>query len=149
MKLRYAAAEDVPLLAELNHQLIQDECAPNPMSVSELSVRLRAWLRGDYQAVIFEVVSEPVAYALFRTSEEGLYLRQFYVVRHHRRQGIGRRAFHLFREEVVSPGQSLSLEVLVRNEEGIAFWQALGFREHAISFRIESQRAAASHGLAV
>ncbi len=52
--------------------------------------------------------------------------------------GIGRRAIHLFREEVVLPGQALSLEVLYHNEEGIAFWQALGFRRHAISFRIEA-----------
>ena len=137
MKLRYASEEDITLLAELSHQLIQDERAPNPMSVPELADRMRTWLRGDYQAVIFELSAKPVAYALFRPSEENLYLRQFFVSRGHRRQGIGRRAIQLFREQVVSPGQALSLEVFVHNEAGIAFWRALGFRQHALSFRID------------
>jgi ribosomal protein S18 acetylase RimI-like enzyme len=135
VKLRYASAEDIPLLAELNHQLIQDERASNPMSVAELSTRMYAWLQGEYRAVIFERGSEPVAYALFRPSEEGLYLRQFFVGRAHREQGVGRRAIELFREQVVPAGQPLSLEVLVHNEGAIAFWRRLGFRQHALSFR--------------
>jgi ribosomal protein S18 acetylase RimI-like enzyme len=135
VKLRYASAEDIPLLAELSHQLIQDERASNPVSVAELSTRMRAWLQGEYRAVIFERASEPVAYALFRPSEEGLYLRQFFVDRAHRGQGVGRRAIELFREQVVPSGQPLLLEVLVHNEGAIAFWQRLGFRQHALSFR--------------
>jgi len=137
VKLRCASAEDIPLLAELNHQLIQDECASNPMSVAELSTRMRAWLQGDYRTVIFERDSEPIAYALFRPSEEGLYLRQFFVDRAHRRQGVGRHAIELFREQVVPSGQPLLLEVLVHNEGAIAFWQRLGFRRHALSFRTD------------
>jgi ribosomal protein S18 acetylase RimI-like enzyme len=136
LKLRYASEEDVPLLAELNHQLIRDERASNAMPVPELSDRMLTWLRRDYRAVIFELGTEPVAYALFRPSEEGLYPRQFYVSRAHRRRGIGRRAIRLFREQVVPAGQALSLEVLVHNEAGIAFWRALGFQENALSFRI-------------
>lgn len=135
MKLRYASEEDVRLLAELNHQLIEDERASNPMSVAELSTRMRTWLHGEYRAVIFERASAPVAYALFRRSDEGLYLRQFFVSRAHRRQGVGRRAVELLREQVIPPGQTLSLEVLVHNEDGIAFWRALGFQQHALSFR--------------
>jgi GNAT superfamily N-acetyltransferase len=137
VKLRYATEADVVLLAELNHQLIQDERASNPMSVVELAARMRAWLRGDYRAVIFEVSSELIGYALFRPSEEGLYLRQFFVSRPHRRKGLGRRAIQLLREQVVPSGQALSLEVLIHNEAGIAFWRALGFPEHALSFRID------------
>jgi ribosomal protein S18 acetylase RimI-like enzyme len=137
VKLRYASDEDVPLLAELNHQLIEDERSSNTMSVSELSDRMRVWLQSEYRAVIFDRHSEPVAYALFRPSEEGLYLRQFFVSRSHRRQGVGRRAIELLREQVVPYGQALSLEVLVHNEEGSAFWRALGFRKHAISFQCD------------
>lgn len=40
-----------------------------------------------------------------------------------------------FGEQVVPSGQILSLEVLVHNEDGIAFWRALGFREHTLSFQ--------------
>jgi GNAT superfamily N-acetyltransferase len=141
MKLRYASDEDIPLLAELNHQLIQDERAPNPMSVRELAEQMRGWLSGDYRAVVFELAAEPIAYALFRSSEEGIYLRQFFVSRAHRRRGIGRRAIEAFREQVVSQDQVLSLEVFVHNEVGIAFWQAVGFGQHTLSFRIGPKRA--------
>jgi len=136
VKFRYASAEDIPLLAMLNQQLIQDERASNPMSATELSTRMTGWLCGEYQAIIFERQSEPVAYALFRTSEDGMYLRHFFVCRGHRRNGVGRRAIELLMEYVVPSGQSLTLEVLVQNEAGIAFWRSLGFREHALSFRI-------------
>ena len=44
MHLREAIAEDLPLLAELNRQLIQDQRSPNPMSVAELEERMRGWL---------------------------------------------------------------------------------------------------------
>lgn len=141
MKLRHASDADIPLLAELNHQLIQDERAPNPMSVPELVQRLRAWLSGDYRAVVFELAAEPVAYALFRPSETDVYLRQFFVSRAHRRRGIGRQAIEVFREQIVSPNQALSLEVFDHNEVAIAFWQAAGFEQFAISYRINARRA--------
>ncbi len=138
MKLRHASEGDLPLLTELNRQLIQDEQAQNPMSVSELQDRMSKWLASEYRAVIFEDNSEPVAYALYRPSGEGLYLRQFFVIRGRRRQGLGRQAIELFRQQVVPVGTALTLEVLVHNMTGLAFWRALGFREHALSFRAQS-----------
>jgi ribosomal protein S18 acetylase RimI-like enzyme len=141
MNLRYATENDIPLLAEFNHQLIEDERAPNPMTVRELARRMAGWFEADYRAVVFETNSTPVAYALFRDAENGIYLRQFYVAREHRRSGIGTSAIRLFRERVVPTDRSLSLEVLSHNEVGIAFWRAVGFHEHAISFRIDP-----SHG---
>ena len=124
MKLRRASEGDVPLLAELNRQLIEDEQAQNPMSLTELQERMSRWLASEYRAVIFEVVSESVAYALYRPSEDGLYLRQFFVIRKRRRQGLGRQAIELFRKQVVPTGTALTLEVLVNNEAGLAFWRA-------------------------
>ncbi len=53
MKLRHASEGDLPLLTELNRQLIQDEQAQNPMSVSELQERMSKWLASEYRAVIF------------------------------------------------------------------------------------------------
>ena len=138
MKLRHASKDDLRLLAELNRQLIQDEQAQNPMSLCELQERMSRWLASEYRAVIFEVASEPVAYALYRPSEEGLYLRQFFVIRDRRRQGLGRQAIELFRLQVLPSGTALVLEVLVNNEAGINFWRSLGFREHAITFRASS-----------
>jgi len=136
MHLREATAEDLPLLAELNRQLIQDQRSSNQMSVAELEERMRGWLRAEYRAVVFEIDSQHVAYALFRLDEGGIHLRQFFVARAFRRQGIGRSAIESFRERFVPPGAALTLEVLVHNSAGLGFWRALGFQERALSFRL-------------
>ena len=141
MHLREATAADLPLLAELNWQLIRDQQSSNPMSVAELEERMRGWLASEYRAVVFEVGDQPVAYALFRPAEGGLHLRQFFVARAFRRQGIGRRAIEAFRQRFVPPGAALTLEVLAHNSPGLAFWRALGFQEHALSFRLPPSRA--------
>lgn len=131
--LREARADDLPLLAELNRQLIQDQQSPNPMSVAELEERMRGWLLSGYRAIIFELDSKPVAYALFRRAEGSIHLRQFFVLRDLRRQGVGRRAFEALRRRYVPPDVPLTLEVLVDNRRGIAFWRALGFQDRARS----------------
>lgn len=91
MTFRPANLEDCELLAELNHQLIRDEGHRNPMTVAELEQRMRDWLSGaEYRAIFFEHDGCPVAYALFRSeSDASIYLRQFFVCRDKRRQGIG------------------------------------------------------------
>src|SRR6516162_633841 len=103
MKFRHATVEDCPQLAELNHQLIQDEGHRNPMTVRELEQRLRDWLAGEYRAVVYEEGGDVIAYALYREEPDEIYLRQLFVVRHRRRQGIGRRAVEILRSEVWPP----------------------------------------------
>src|SRR6266571_169811 len=66
MKFRFATLDDCQLLAQMNHQLIQDEGHRNPMTVPELEQRMGGWLAGEYRAVIYEHKGEVVAYALFR-----------------------------------------------------------------------------------
>jgi ribosomal protein S18 acetylase RimI-like enzyme len=136
MNVREATVDDASVLAELNRQLIEDEGSSNQMSVAELDARMNAWLRADYRALLFTVDGVTVAYALFRPSEDGIHLRQFFVVRAHRRRGFGLRAIDLVRERFVRRDMCLDLEVLIHNEGAIAFWRACGFREHGVSFRI-------------
>ena len=38
-----ATEADLPLLAEMNRRLIEDEGSENPMTVAELQQRMRAW----------------------------------------------------------------------------------------------------------
>jgi hypothetical protein len=45
-----AKPEDAQLLASLNKKLIEDEKHRNPMTVAELTGRMKAWLEGGYQA---------------------------------------------------------------------------------------------------
>ncbi len=93
MLYREASSEDVPRLAALNAQLIQDEGHWNPMTIAQLEDRMRGWLlSGEYQALLWEDNAEVVAYALFRDTATEVYLRQFFVARHRRREGIGRQA---------------------------------------------------------
>ncbi|HEU4431187.1 MAG TPA: GNAT family N-acetyltransferase [Myxococcota bacterium] len=136
MELRSASEADLPQLAAWNRELIEDEGADNPMTVGQLELRMRGWLRGDYEAAVFEERGAPVAYALFRPDEGGVYLRQFFVARAERRRGVGREAFALFRARCVPRGAVLALDVLIYNQRACEFWRAVGMREHAVGFRL-------------
>jgi ribosomal protein S18 acetylase RimI-like enzyme len=139
MTHRFATLKDAPLLAELNHQLIRDEGHRNRMTVPELEGRMRGWLASEYRAVLFEDFGEVAAYALYREEPQEIYLRQLFVVRHRRRQGIGRRAVSLLRSEIWPRHKRLTLDVLVSNIAGLAFWRAVGFRDYCLTLEIEPE----------
>ena len=136
MTFRFATQDDCPLLATLNHQLIHDEGHRSRMTVPELELRIRAWLGGEYCAVLFEDDGQVVGYALFREEAEEIYLRQLFVVRHRRRQGFGRRAVELLRGEVWPKGKRLTVDVLVKNQQAAAFWRALGYQDYSLTLEI-------------
>lgn len=121
MTFRRATLDDCALLAELNHQLIRDEGHRNRMTVPELEQRMRGWLSSEYAAVIFEQGAEVVAYALFREPAQEIYLRQLFVVRSRRRQGIGRQAFEILRSKFWPANKRLTVDVLVQNTAAVAF----------------------------
>ncbi len=132
---RFASVEDCSMLAAWNYQLIRDEGHRNPMDVWELEERMRGWLMsGEYLAVIFED-HEPVAYALFKETNEEIYLRQFFVVRHRRHEGIGSCAmaqlFALWPKE-----KRWTVSVLTKNTPAVAFWQAVGYADYALTLEI-------------
>ena len=136
LSFRFAALADCRALAELNHQLIRDEGHRNPMTVPELDQRMRSWLAGEYQAVIFEADGGIVAYALFREEPEEMYLRQLFVVRHKRRQGVGRKAVEILRSQIWPRNKRLTVEVLVANKDAVAFWRAVGYRDYALRLEV-------------
>lgn len=140
MHLRRAAEADVPLLAAMNGRLLEDESHGLRLTAAELEKRMRGWLAGEYQAVLFIDESAPVGYALFRPDEHGIYLRQFYVERGRRRQGIGRKAVTLLRQEIWPAGTRVVLEVLVGNQQAQAFWRAMGFTDYALTMRWQPTR---------
>jgi predicted acetyltransferase len=137
MNFRAATLDDCPLLAGLNHQLIQDEGHRNPMTILELGERMRGWLSGEYRAVIFELDRKVVAYALFREQPAEIYLRQLFVVRDRRREGIGRRAVELLRSEVWPKTRRLTVDVLVANAPAIAFWRAVGYKDYCLTLEVQ------------
>lgn len=150
MKLswRKASDSDLDLLAEWNHQLIRDEGHRNSMTVVQLAERMKKWLQGEYEAVVFSA-DEPVAYALFKKEGELIYLRQFFVRRDRRRKGIGRAAFEILKEQVWSKDVRLTVDVLCQNQGGIAFWRSVGYRDYCLTLEImpSSAEGAASSAL--
>ena len=138
MKLtwRYATDADLGLLAEWNHQLIRDEGHRNPMTVEQLAERMKAWLQGEYRAVMFFTGETPVAYALHRQEPALIYLRQLFVRRDRRRVGVGRAAFAILRDEIWPKNIRLTVEALCANEGAVRFWRSVGFRDYSLTLEI-------------
>jgi GNAT superfamily N-acetyltransferase len=109
MKHRRATEQDFQLLASLNQQLIRDEGHHNSMTIAELEERMRGWLIGEYAAVVFEEDVAVVAYALYREKPDEIYLRQLFVARERRRQGIGRQTIEILRSEYWPKTKRLSM----------------------------------------
>ena len=130
---RFATAEDAPCLAAMNRQLIADEGHRNPMSPEELRDRMAGWLASEYQAVLFEESDDVVGYALFRREPDYVYVRQFFVVPHRRRQRIGQAAFAWLLANVWQDAARVCLDVLVGNQPGIRFWKSLWFEDYCIT----------------
>jgi predicted acetyltransferase len=133
---RSATAGDLPLLAEWNHQLIEDEGHRNRMTVGELEERMRGWLEGEYTATVFEHADQPAGYAVWSERVAEVYLRQFFIRRESRRQGIGRAAMRLLFDETWPRDKRLVVEVLCRNEPAVAFWRSVGYQDYCLTLEI-------------
>jgi ribosomal protein S18 acetylase RimI-like enzyme len=133
MRYRRATIADVPLLARMNARLIQDEGHRNAMAEPELQMRMHGWLAAEYTAVIFESDAAQVGYVLYRREEPHIYLRQFFVDRYWRRQGVGRAAIEWLLKNEWLQSPRVRLEVLTGNATAIAFWRAVGFADYAIT----------------
>ena len=135
MEHRIAGTADLPVLAELNRQLIEEEGHSNPMSLAELEDRMRAWIPRAYTAVLFTEDDRVVGYALYRTDNEGIFLRQFFICRDERGKGLGREAMDRLCRRVWPAGALVTLEALAANRAALAFWRALGFEDYAVTLR--------------
>ena len=136
MNYRFAAESDLDLLAEWNRQLIRDEGHRNAMTLAQLRERMAEWLENEYQAVLFYFGAEPLAYALYTERDEHIYLRQLFVSRSRRRQGIGGEAVAILREQIWPAGKRLTVEVLTANKPAIAFWRSAGYNDYALTLEI-------------
>ena len=144
MKYRMAALDDVPTLARMNRQLAEDEKHRNRFkSDAWLEDRMRRFLSGGYEAVLFEQDGHVVAYALY-TQHAGhpdtLYLRQIFVDRDCRRQGVGREAMRILREDIWPPDKRITVGVLVGNRPAQSFYQAVGFKPYSIELEMPPRK---------
>ena len=141
MKCRTAVESDVPLLAEINRQLIEDEWGDG-MSLARLEARMRRWLEDDeYRAILFEEGGEVVAYSLVSLSEDSAFIRHFFVMRTHRGRGVGRTAIETLFRDVIPPSVRVTLDVLASNTAGVAFWRSVGFSDYSIRMERDPDKA--------
>jgi GNAT superfamily N-acetyltransferase len=134
---RVATAADLPTLARMNQQLIEDEGHRNPMNLAQLETRMRSMLEGDYTATLFEWESQLVAYALWREEPDWVYMRKFFVARDYRRRGIGSQAVRRLTGEIWPPGKRIRVDVLIGNQPALEFWRAAGFVDYLITLEME------------
>ena len=135
MEIKTCTLDDVPVLALLNKQLIEDEKSTNSMCLEELEQRMKCFLETDYTAYFFRQDTTVLGYALVNKSRTPLYLRQFFIKREYRNQHYGSIAFELLLE--VLNVKELDLEVLPWNKTAIAFWHSCGFHEISRNLRLE------------
>ncbi len=116
------------------------------MSVPELAERLRGWIKEGWYATLFLDNEAVVGYALYQVRQHAydqalpeVYVRQFFVERGHRRRGLGTVGFRLLRETQFPAPCRVVLDVLSANEEGLEFWQRLGFRPHATVLELPAE----------
>lgn len=143
MKHRYATLDDVPLLAKMNRHLTEDEGHRNRFQSDEwFEERMESFLKGEYEAVIFEEDGQVLAYALYRNHPEyrdTIYLRQIFVERSFRGQGVGRKAMNILLKEVWSIDKRLTVDVLSGNEAAISFYKSIGFKEYSLELEIKAE----------
>jgi GNAT superfamily N-acetyltransferase len=131
---RPAGEDDLDLLVAWNVELIADEGHPSAMTPHELRERFEKWIEsGDYQVVVFDLASEPVAYAAYSENPSFVYLRHFFVRRDRRRLGIGRRCIGLLFAEVWPSDRRCLVDALSHNTPALAFWRALGYHDYCVT----------------
>lgn len=135
--IRKAAATDLPQLALMNKELIEDEGSSNPMSIEQLQNRMSNWLAGEWKIEIIHQDAEIIGYAVYRANtdeliphESCIYLRQFYISRAHRGKGYGTEALKLLINHSFPSGAKLSIDVLTSNPHGYSFWSKFGFEPY-------------------
>jgi ribosomal protein S18 acetylase RimI-like enzyme len=137
---RLATLDDIPVLAKMNRELTEDEHHRNRFkSDAWFRQRMKVFLQGEYTAVIFELKNQIVAYALYRNHpdhDDSVYLRQIYVDRTMRRQGIGRQAMYILMNEYWPKDKRLTVEVLHSNHAAYEFYKSIGFRVYCLELEI-------------
>ncbi len=134
---RKAVLSDTDLLAQMNKHLIEDEGSRNPMNISQLMERMKNILSGEWKAVIISKDSEDIDYLIYKVSPDKyfpdqteLHIRQYFIKRQHRGNGLGTYAFDIISKEYFPNDAVLTLDVLEINPKGRKFWEKIGSKPY-------------------
>jgi GNAT superfamily N-acetyltransferase len=141
--IRPANETDLPLLAQMNKRLIEDEGSRNPISIDQLAERMRGWVLGDWEVKLFARDGNVVGYAVHQTRRDEyfpdhtiVYLRQFYIEREMRGQGLGTAAFRALTSEHFPPDCRVVIDALAMNPRGYDFWRHVGFEPYCTTMHL-------------
>ena len=132
MIYRTATTADISELAVLNAALMRDEGHRNSLTIMQLEERMRKFLDQGHVAVLFVDQHRTAGYALYRRDDDGIFLRQFFIVEHARRRGRGREAVKWLCTNLWQNAERVVLNVLLHNQRGIDFWRAVGFADYCL-----------------
>ena len=127
IKIKECTENDIELLAKMNKQLIEDEKTNNLMNITQLENRMKDFLKNGYKAFFFIIEEEIIGYALCDITKEPIYLKQFFINRKERRKHYGKNAFNELLKKLET--KEIEIDVLKWNEDGIKFWENIGFKE--------------------
>jgi GNAT superfamily N-acetyltransferase len=134
-----ARESDIPQLAELNLQLMEDERHLYMLPIEELRARMTRWVAGEYHVLVFRNGARICGYAAWCPEERGTYLRHFFICRDQRRQGLGRTIIDRLRRDHFPKDQPLQLEATIWNTDAIAFWRAIGFKDFGLTLEMKPE----------
>jgi ribosomal protein S18 acetylase RimI-like enzyme len=143
MKYRFATLSDIPILAFMNLQLTEDENHRNRFKAEQwFRDRMEQFIKGDYKSVLFEKEGKVLSYALYRNHpdyDDTIYLRQIFVKRENRRQGIGQEVMNILRTDIWPKEKRLTVEVLSHNEVARKFFQSVGYKDYSLELEIKPE----------
>jgi GNAT superfamily N-acetyltransferase len=134
LHLRLATSQDLPLVAIMNRQLIEDEVSENTMTLEQLEVRLHGFMDRGWKIVIAEYELVPIGYATFFIGTDELDERSpriqighYFVRRERRNVGVGTEFLRLLELDWFPNKAKIVLDVLVINTSAQTFYRSLGF----------------------
>ena len=141
--IRSAELNDVPLLAQMNDRLVEDQGSQNPFSLRDLEQRFSEWLEtGAYQIDVVLEHDQIVGYTVYQqrsdyyySDQKVVYVRHFYIEREKRGRGLGRAAFQMLVQTRFPKGHAITLDVVATNLTGQSFWSKLGFTPYFIAMK--------------
>ncbi len=140
LKLRKAAARDIPLILSFIRELAEFEREPGAVRATEDDLRRDGFSKNPkFKVIIAEWEGKPAGMAFFFyhystwQGRQGIYLEDLFVRPQFRSKGIGRALMvHLARIAIAEDCYGIRWEVLDWNTPAIEVYQRLGsqFREH-------------------
>ena len=147
--IRFATADDVPLLLQFIRQLAAFERAPDAVVATEADLLRHGFgAEPKFEAILAFLDGEPAGCALFHTrfstwlGRPGLYLEDLYVVEAARGKGVGKRLMARLAAIAVERGWGrIDFHVLDWNPAR-EFYQRLGMHHHGEWLRYGGDAAA-------